>query len=156
MEAAKLGIDYRRRVDIRAPRDRIFDAVGTVEGLRGWWTPLVVGAAETGGQLCFAFEGLDEQVVMRVGEATRPSTVRWTCTMHTGHPEWVGTTIAFDIGERDLWFRHVGLVPELQCYGVCELGWDRFLASLAAYAETGRGAPFRATYDDREDAPWQR
>jgi len=144
VEAAALEIDYGRRVDVRASRNRIFDAVGTLDGLRGWWTPLAVGAAEAGGELCFAFVGLDEHIVMQVAEATRPSTVRWKCITHTGHPEWQGTTIAFDIGERALFFRHVGLLPELACYGACELGWDRYLASLVAYAETGAGAPFRA------------
>jgi len=35
-----------------------------------------------------------------------------------------------------------GLRPGLDCYRLCSAGWDHYLASLAAYAETGAGQPF--------------
>lgn len=40
-------------------------------------------------------------------------------------------------------FRHVGLVPRLSCYEVCESGWEHFPVSLLDYAERGAGSPFR-------------
>jgi len=40
-------------------------------------------------------------------------------------------------------FDHEGLRPELECYGICEKGWDHFLKhSLKNYAETGQSEPF--------------
>ena len=39
----------------------------------------------------------------------------------------------------ELNFRHVGISREQ-----VEAGWDRFLASLAAYAEHGEGTPYGA------------
>jgi uncharacterized protein YndB with AHSA1/START domain len=140
---------YSGRVTVRAPRERVFDALATLEGPRGWWTPLVTGSAARGGELHFAFEGVIDKIVMRVDVARRPSAVHWSCVEHSGHPEWVGTQLAFYIVERgpeesELRLRHIGLVPELDCYDVCERGWMHFLPSIAAYVERGQGSPFTA------------
>jgi hypothetical protein len=107
----------------------------------------VSGNPSAGGQLEFGFSGLDEQIVMRVEDATHPSKVIWTCVTHTGHPEWEGTTIVFELNQdRDspgtLNFRHIGLSPILDCYQTCESGWEHFLASLLDYAQYGKGKPF--------------
>jgi uncharacterized protein YndB with AHSA1/START domain len=138
--------DYARTLTIDTPRERVFDAVATLEGLAGWWTTLVDGRAEPGGEITFRFEGLDEQIVMRVDEARTPELLVWTCLEHSGHPEWEGTRVAFEIEELNegslLRFRHDGLLPTLDCYDVCESGWERFLASIADYAESGKGNPF--------------
>jgi hypothetical protein len=85
--------------------------------------------------------------LMRVDEAVVPALVAWTCLEHTGHSEWQGTRIIFelDVSERGsclLRFRHEGLIPLLDCYLACESGWENFLASIAEYAETGQGSLF--------------
>jgi uncharacterized protein YndB with AHSA1/START domain len=136
-----------RRISVGAPIERVYEAIATIEGLRGWWTPITGGSAAVGGELRFEFRGLDECIIMRVDRSDRPRSVHWTCTLHTEIPEWVGTRIEFELRNTgpqacELQFRHVGLIPELQCYPDCELGWDHFLGSLAALAETGRGSPF--------------
>ena len=43
--------DIRHRVDIAAPRERVYQALATREGLSGWWTRDVWGEAEPGGEL---------------------------------------------------------------------------------------------------------
>jgi len=139
--------DYFQRVDVHATPATIFDAITTIEGLRGWWTPIVSGSTDVGSDVRFDFEGLDEHVVMRIDEATPASKVQWTCIAHTGHPEWIGTQPTFEIAlvgghGTALYFRHVGLAPPLSCYQQCERGWDHFLASIVAYVESGRGTPF--------------
>lgn len=141
--------DYARRFRFRAPRERVFDAIATVEGVQSWWTPHASGSSERGGELELVFEGVDDQV-MRVERSVRPSLVEWTCLTHTGHPEWEETRVRFALaewapGECELDFRHVGLVPELRCYDACERGWDFFLGtSLAGLVERGEGSPYRA------------
>jgi hypothetical protein len=121
-----------------------FDAVGTVDGPRHWWTTIVTGSAMAGGQLRFGFAGLDEQIVMHVDVARPPAAVSWSCMAHTRDEEWTGTTLRFELTERgpeacELDFRHSGISPELVAGG-----WDHFLASLAAYAEHGLGTPYGA------------
>ena len=135
---------YARQLAIGAARDRVFEAVGTVDGPRHWWTTMVTGLAALGGELRFGFAGLDEQIVMRVDALRAPSLVEWACVAHTRGEEWTGSTVRFELADRGplasgLDFRHIGLPPEL----VAE-GWDHFLASLSGYLEHGTGAPFGA------------
>jgi uncharacterized protein YndB with AHSA1/START domain len=141
--------DFARHVSFNASRTRVFDAVATISGLRGWWTPITGGSPAPGGHLRFEFQGLDECIIMHVNCAKRPESVQWTCVMHTGLAEWTGTKVIFDLAKRtaqscDLRFRHVGLKPNLSCFDDCRQGWEHFLASLVAYVEGGKGMPFGA------------
>jgi uncharacterized protein YndB with AHSA1/START domain len=132
---------FRRRIQLRAPREEAFAAVSTVEGLARWWTTIVTGSPEPGGVLRFGFEGLDEHIEMRVLDVRAPSSVRWSCVVHTSAPEWPGSTVTFELvpnGQRcELGFEHAGVPPDL-----VEAGWERFLKSLVAYVESGVGRPF--------------
>ena len=145
----RLRADFACHVSFNATRGRVFDAIATINGLRGWWTPITGGSPKPGGQLRFEFKGLDECIIMQVDRARHPDSVHWTCVMHTGLAEWPGTKVTFDLVERtaktcDLRFRHAGLNPNLLCYADCRQGWDHFLASLVAYVERGKGTPYSA------------
>jgi uncharacterized protein YndB with AHSA1/START domain len=135
---------YEGQVTICAPRARVFDAIATLEGLRGWWTPLVSGATSGGAELRFEFHGLDEQITMRVDHASRPSAVEWTCLIHTTAPEWNGTRVSFELddagGASMLTLRHSGLAPD-----AVARGWNYFLASIRGYVEDGEGTPYGET-----------
>ncbi len=138
------GDGYVRTVTCQATPERVFTAVATIGGLRGWWTPIVVGTTQAGGQLAFGFEDMDEAIVMRVDEVTSPSRVRWTCLEHSSAPGWSETTVQFELHDAGpkrciLTFGHLGLPAE-----EVAAGWDRFLTSLTRLVETGQGAPFRA------------
>ena len=142
---------YAADGDIAGPIRRVFEALTTLDGLAGWWTPSVTGTPTAGGETTFGFG--DEQVVMRVDRADPPTVVRWTCLVHDKFPDWEGTTINFDLkpldaGSTGLRFRHVGLVPVLECHGQCSRGWDHYLNSLAGYAVAGAGSPW-------ETATWR-
>lgn len=128
--------------------DRVFAALTTLDGLAGWWTPTVSGEPLAGGEITFSFDG--ERVVMQVEEAEAPLRVAWRCLRHTKFSDWDGTRLTFDLdpaGEdrssTALVFEHAGLEPELDCFSLCSAGWDHYLASLAAYAASGKGVPWR-------------
>lgn len=60
--------------------------------------------------------------------------------------EWTGTKISFEIAEQDgtthIEFTHVGLVPEVECYKDCTLGWNRYInGSLLYLLSEGTGRP---------------
>ena len=61
--------------------------------------------------------------------------------------EWKGTIIKWEIVADEtgsnVTFTHQGLVPALECYDICEAGWDYFLGSLKNYLETGKGNPYK-------------
>jgi uncharacterized protein YndB with AHSA1/START domain len=135
---------YARQLTISAARERVFEAIATVDGPRHWWTTQVTGSAAPGGELCFGFAGLDEQIVMRVGAVRPPAAVCWQCVAHTRGAEWTGSIVRYELTERGadacrLDFRHEGIARD-----VVAGGWDHFLASLASYAEHGAGRPFGA------------
>src|SRR5690349_802011 len=93
--AAQATTRYARQLTIGATRERVFDAIATLDGLRHWWTTLVTGSAAPGGELRFGFAGLDEQIIMRVDDLRPPVAVEWSCVAHTRNGEWTGTTIRF-------------------------------------------------------------
>jgi uncharacterized protein YndB with AHSA1/START domain len=145
---AKRNGDYMRTRPIAASCERVFDAIATLDGVRGWWTALVSGSADENGVIELGFEGLDEKITMRVDESEAPKLVRWTCLQHSSLPEWSETKIEFALTARgehcELAIRHRGLTPALECYDHCEAGWDYFANSIAQLVETGRGTPYRA------------
>lgn len=67
--------------------------------------------------------------------------------IHEGLPasilkEWEGTVLRWDIQPEGKLTRvhvlHKGLVPSMNCYEVCEQGWDHFFVrSLRRYLDSG-------------------
>jgi uncharacterized protein YndB with AHSA1/START domain len=144
--------NYRTTVRVKAPADVVFDAVTTVEALAAWWSP-VTGSGLTGGELRFPMVAGEPPLLIRVDEATRPATVRWTVAECTFMQDWVGTQPTFTItplGEDacELTFEHLGLNDELECKDMCSRSWDHFVrTSLRELAEGGPGAPNRSPRD---------
>ena len=42
---------YDCTVPLAVPREEAFAAISTLDGLRGWWTAIVTGSPEPGGEL---------------------------------------------------------------------------------------------------------
>lgn len=60
--------------------------------------------------------------------------------------EWINTKLIFDIstegGKTKVKFTHEGLVPEYECYEVCNSAWGNFINnSLYKLITTGKGEP---------------
>lgn len=60
--------------------------------------------------------------------------------------EWVNTRLIFDIkvqgNTTQVRFTHEGLVPEYECYQVCNDAWSGYINnSLKSFIETGTGRP---------------
>ena len=139
--------DYNRMMLIHAAIAPAFEAIATIGGLKGWWTSRVSGSDAPGGVIRLEFAGMDEHIDMEVVLLRPPFEGAWRIVEHSSLPEWAGTRLHFELrpqGEAacNLSFRHEGLSPGLDCYDDCRLGWDHFLGSIAALAETGRGHPF--------------
>jgi uncharacterized protein YndB with AHSA1/START domain len=136
--------DFQTLLHLTASPETVFEALTTTSGVSSWWAP-ATGSADTGGDLDFMFG--EHLVRFRVADTDRPTRVRW-CTLECDvMPDWVGTSISFDLtcaenGGTILQFRHTGLVPQLGCYEQCSNDWGHFLhSSLASYLETGTGHP---------------
>ena len=91
---------------------------------------------------------------MTVSESIPNRSLVWTVTEAnhdlegiTKKDEWKGTFIKWKIVENEagskVTFTHQGLLPELECFEICQAGWGYFLGSLKDYLETGKGYPYK-------------
>lgn len=146
---------FWRTVVLAATPDRVYAALTTPEGLRGWWTTDCDVATTLGGESTFRFG--ETFARMRIDALDPGRAVRWTCTaQHHAAPglaradEWVGTHVNFSLAPRadggtELALVHAGLTRRLACYEICHDGWTHYLTvSLKRYVEEGRGAPYGA------------
>ena len=143
---------YQRSLAIEASPAVVYTALTTPAGLRGWWSQDCDIASDVGATHHFRFGPHFKD--MRIEKLEPGREVSWTCTRahiavreFTRHDEWVGTRIAFRLlpdaqGHTLLEFEHIGLVPALECYDLCNNGWRYFLDSLRKLVETGRGTPY--------------
>lgn len=145
---------YHRQLLLSASPTAVYQALTTQQGLRNWWTQACEVANTIGGRATFRFNRTYK--VMRIENLVPEREVRWHCVeAHIDAPalrhknEWVGTQIIFRLSPQDggktrLDFEHVGLTPALQCFAICQGGWNQFLDSLQSYVDSGHGAPFLA------------
>ncbi|MFZ6746245.1 SRPBCC family protein [Undibacterium sp. JH2W] len=143
---------YQQSLVIGADPATVYAALATPEGLRGWWTQDCDVAVALGGSSHFRFGPHHKSMLVERLEPGRE--VRWLCVeAHIAvdrlvrKDEWLGTHLVFRLtqdgaGRTRLDFEHVGLVPELECYAMCNDGWRYYLASLQQLLETGKGTPF--------------
>jgi len=128
--------DILHRVGIVAEPMRVFTALTTVEGIRGWWSEDTHGDAAAGG--AFQFRRNRLEVVH-----ADPSLVTW----HYSGPaeEWVGTEIRFRLEWRDgqtiVLFTHAGWREPGEFMHHCSTKWATFLLSLRDHVEHGEGRP---------------
>lgn len=144
--------DYYASMTTAVSQEVAFKAVA--EQMSDWWTPMsaqflsIGDQAKTdfGGESYWVFKALEldsyQRIVLQCCEANH---------IHQGEAvdmreEWLNTQLHFEFtpfGEKTvIKFTHKGLVPTLNCYGVCKAGWDHYiLTSLKNYLEHAAGQP---------------
>jgi hypothetical protein len=126
----------------------VFDAINNV---RGWWSESVEGITD---QLNAEFLQYYQDVhiaKMKIVEFIPGKKVTWLVldsyfNFTKDETEWKNTKICFEISRKDnqtqLLFTHVGLVPEYECYDVCNDAWsDLINLSLRGLITKGKGRP---------------
>lgn len=140
-------VDIVHRIGIKAPAEKIYQALTSLAGLAGWWTEDVTGTEEAGGTIRFTFRSETGDVkgfmVMQVEGLDANSEVRWRCV--DGPEEWIGTVITFRLVPKEqqtiVQFAHRKWREEVEFTAHCSMKWATFLLSLRDYVETGRGKP---------------
>jgi uncharacterized protein YndB with AHSA1/START domain len=139
--------DIRHRVGIAVPQQRVYETLAARDGLARFWTRQVEGASEVGGKLSFFFSRPEPSAVMEVVELSPNHRVRWRCV--EGPPEWVGTTITFDLkesgGETVVLFTHADWREPVEFMHHCGTKWATVLVGLRSGLE---GGPFSVFPDD--------
>ena len=131
-------------VAIHASPARVYEALTTASGLRGWWTTRVDVQEGAGGVIRFTFHG-DFHPHMKQTSLDENRQVQWTCI--SGHTNWQDDTFVFTLhersGETSLQFVQE-YAHELsdETYGTYNFNWGYYLNSLKQLCEKGSGSPF--------------
>ena len=132
--------DILHRIAIRSTPEKIFHALTDPRQLAGWWTRQTTSR---GDNLRFTFDdrGFNEMAVVETLPAKR---VAWRCI--DGAPEWIGTSITFDLKEEPgatvVLFAQRGWKEPVEFMHYCSTKWAVYLLSLKQLCETGTGAPY--------------
>jgi hypothetical protein len=146
--------DYQKTLLVKTTPTLLFDAI--TKHIDKWWSENYQGVARSKDDEFTVTFGATFKTI-RISFVEENKKVSWLCIdqyieMPPGisplknKREWVGQTITWEI-EADgkgsiLKHMHIGLTPQVECWGVCETGWDQTLKSLTSFLETGKGMPF--------------
>jgi hypothetical protein len=144
---------YRRTIETTATPEQAYAALTT--GYDRWWTAPDRVFGQVGDEAVFSFPPHRSYWGFTARKLAPFQRVERVCSqalhVHPGQPksieqEWLGTTITWTTETADgktlVHMVHEGLQPALVCFDICAQGWDHFFArSLAAYLNTGVGAP---------------
>ena len=128
---------------INASREKVFEAISTIEGLSGWWTIKTTGSAAIGGILKFRFAEVDGPD-MKVTELKPNEKLTWECV--ASPHGWFGNTLTFELDENDgktrVRFAHHGWEEQNDSYAICSFAWGRYMESLRQLCQSGKGEAF--------------
>lgn len=128
---------------VHVPASKVYETLTTAEGLSEIWTNELVISNQIGFINEFRF-GSNDTTKMRIEELIADKKVVWQCI--DSDPEWIGTTISFDIQEKNgksfITLRHTNWKEVTPFYRSCNYNWAIFLYSLKSYCEDGNGMPY--------------
>ena len=126
----------------------VFNAINNV---RGWWSEEIEGnTSNLDDEFLYHYKDVHISK-LKLTEVVPNKKVVWLVENNyfqftKDSSEWKGTKIIFEITEQDgktkLQFTHLGLVPEYECYNICEQGWNNYInSSLSNLITKGKGQP---------------
>jgi len=138
-------IDHEIKID--APPEKVFAALTTLDGLKGWHAPSAAGSGDVGSEWVFSYADHPE-FAWEVTESEAPRRIAWRCTRGPG--DSVGTTATFiispaaatyPVGSADvrtlLELQHAGWPGTHGNFRKCNTTWGVLLHHLRDYVETG-------------------
>jgi uncharacterized protein YndB with AHSA1/START domain len=130
-------------VPIKASPEKVFAAIATEDGNRGWWTADSIVEKRAGGKADFGF-GKRAMIFRMTIEKLEPDKVL-VMSCHGDQPEWAGTTLEWTIEPAPagsiLTFNHKGWREITPYCAECNSMWGNLMFRLKAYAETGKPSP---------------
>lgn len=136
--------DIRHLVKIRAPREQVYSALTTADGIHNWWTRDANLDNKIGGRGEFRFAKGTRVTTVSIEELQPSSRVVWK-VRSAPIPTWAGTRIEFELRADDggtlLAFAHRGFPEADDLFAYSNTAWGQFIISLHQYLETGKGTP---------------
>jgi uncharacterized protein YndB with AHSA1/START domain len=133
---------------IRAPRDRVYEAVSTPAGLDAWWTKRSAGTPHAGAEFELWF-GPEYDWRAAVSECVPGST--FELKMVRADPDWLGTRVGFRLEDRSgltqVRFYHTGWPSANEHWRVSCYCWPMYLRILRRHLEHGEFVPYERRLD---------
>lgn len=140
--------DFTTTISVDQTPTEVFNAINNVAG---WWSEEIEGStAKLNDEFNYHYQDV-HRCKMKIVEFVPNKKVVWQVrdnyfSFTKDKNEWNGNTIIFEISEMDnktqLQFTQVGLVPEYECYDICENAWSTYIQkSLYGLITTGKGQP---------------
>jgi hypothetical protein len=140
--------DFTTTIVVDQTPEEVFNAVINP---RGWWSEEIEGSTERLNDE-FNYHYKDAHISkMKLIEVIPNKKVVWLVMDNyfeftKDKKEWTGNKIVFEITPKNnktqLQFTQVGLVPEYECYDICQNGWGNYIDnSLRKLITTGKGEP---------------
>ncbi|TKC12308.1 SRPBCC domain-containing protein [Pedobacter polaris] len=127
---------------------KVFAAINNV---CGWWSEEIEGSTDKlNSEFDYHYEDVHRSK-MKIVEFIPDKKVVWLVKENyfqftKDKTEWTGTKIIFEISKvgdkTQVQMTHHGLVPEYECYEICEDSWTNYIQnSLRKLITTGKGTP---------------
>jgi len=140
--------DFTTTILVDQTPKEVFDAINNV---RGWWSEEIEGSTDKlNAEWNYHYEDV-HRTKMKIVEFIPNKKVVWQVldnyfSFTKDKNEWNGNKIIFEITEKDkktqLKFTQLGLVPEYECYDICQNAWSTYIQkSLFNLITTGKGQP---------------
>ena len=139
--------DYTSTITVNVSPQEAFEAISRITG---WWVTKVEGESLAVGDV-FTLPMNNTWVKLKVAEAVPGRRIVWDVVDSylawvEDKSEWTGTKIVWDItsdgAATTITMTHVGLMPEVECYDVCQAGWTHHVQeSLKSLLTEGKGNP---------------
>ncbi len=136
--------------------EEVFNAINNV---RGWWSENVEGDTDKQNAVFYYHYQDVHRCTFKITELVPGKKVKWRVLLNDfsfikDKAEWNGTEVVFEISRKadktEVRFTHAGLVPEYECYDVCEDAWNTYINhSLYDLITKGKGDPTQKDQKDR-------
>jgi hypothetical protein len=157
--------DFTTAIVVDQSPEEAFNAINNV---RGWWSENIEGRTdELNSEFAYHYKDI-HRCKMKIIELVFAQRVVWLVTDNyfnftKDKSEWKNTKVIFEISKKgsktEIRFTHQGLVPQYECYEVCEQAWSQYIQnSLGSLIATGKGQPTLRDGDeewrkDRKEEP---
>jgi uncharacterized protein YndB with AHSA1/START domain len=135
--------EMKHQIPIKATPEKVYSAITTPAGLRGWWTADTQADEKVGGKAEFGFDKRGMVFRMKIEKLDPGKRVVWSC--HGDHPEWDGTTLTWNIAhESDLTvlrFNHSKWKSASDFFATCNSSWGELMHRLRDYVEGKNPGP---------------
>jgi uncharacterized protein YndB with AHSA1/START domain len=140
--------DFSTTIIVDQSPAEVFNAITNV---RGWWSQEIKGsAANLNDTFTYHYEDI-HRCKVKIIEVIPNQKIVWLVEENYfkfthDKTEWTHTKPTFKISEKngktELTFTHFGLVPQYECFDICEEAWTNYIQnSLFKLITTGTGAP---------------